>query len=84
MLEKRVIAITALALKTHPSKISHTSRFVRDLGADSLDVVEILLDIEQEWNITFTDEAVNNIQTVGDVIDYLRQAVRKTEEEPQP
>ena len=79
LLEKRVIATVAQMLSLRTEKITRKSNFTRDLGADSLDLVEVVIALEKEWGITFTGEALNSIQTVGDVIDYIFVATRNEE-----
>ena len=54
------------------SKIESSSNFVKDLSADSLDEVEILMAIEDEYELIFSDEEMSKAKTVQDVIDFLR------------
>lgn len=55
------------------SEVVLDASFVYDLGADSLDVVEIIMDIEKEFQITIPDETASNIYTVGDAIDFIER-----------
>ncbi len=52
-------------------EITMDTSFVEDLEADSLDVVELIMAIESEFNISVEDEDVENIKTVGDVVNYI-------------
>ena len=52
-------------------KITPNSNFIDDLGADSLDTVELIMAFEEEFNIEIPDEEAEKIQTVGDAIDYI-------------
>ncbi len=54
-----------------PEKVTLESEIIKDLGADSLDVVEMLLSLEENFNITVTDEQTENIKTVKDIVDII-------------
>ena len=56
------------------SEISHEASFTNDLGADSLDTVELIMEFEKEFDIAIPDEEAEKIQTVGMAIDYLENA----------
>ncbi len=70
MLEK-VINIIANQLDVDPSTITADTRLVEDLKADSLDIVELVMDMEQEFDIEIPDEELLNIHTIGDIIDRI-------------
>ncbi len=57
------------------SKITMDSDIVKDIGADSLDIVELLMDAESEWGITIDDEVVKDFHTVGDVVRYIESHI---------
>ena len=65
-----VIAIVKETLCCKRDVTENTS-FVKDLEADSLDLVELIMDIEQAFDVEVDDEVLKNIHTVGDVVDYL-------------
>ena len=54
-----------------PEKVTMESEIIKDLGADSLDVVEMLLSLEENFNITVTDEQTDSIKTVKDIVDII-------------
>ena len=57
------------------SKITEDSDIIKDIGADSLDIVEILMDAENEWGITIEEEDVKNLHTIGDVVKYIESRI---------
>ena len=56
-----------------PDQVTRESRFVEDLGADSLDTVELVMAIEEEFQVEIDDETAEGWSTVGDVIEYLER-----------
>lgn len=69
--EDRVRKIVCNQMGTTPDKISKETSFVNDLGADSLDTVELVMEFEDEFEISIPDEDAENIQTVGAAVDYI-------------
>lgn len=57
------------------SKITKDSDIIKDIGADSLDIVEFLMDAENEWGITIEEEDVKNLHTIGDVVKYIESRI---------
>jgi acyl carrier protein len=53
-------------------KVTDTASFIDDLGADSLDTVELVMAFEEEFNVEIPDDAAEKIQTVGDAISFIR------------
>ena len=72
--EERVVAIVAEQLGADKEKITEKTSFVNDLGADSLDQVELVMELEEEFDITIPDDAADKIQTVGQAIEYIEKA----------
>ena len=72
-IEDRVRKIVCNQMGTTPDKISRETSFVNDLGADSLDTVELVMEFEDEFEISIPDEDAEKIQTVGNAIDYITQ-----------
>ena len=54
-------------------KLTDEASFIEDLGADSLDIVELVMEFEKEFNIDIPDEDAEKLRTVGDAIGYLNQ-----------
>lgn len=70
-IENSVYSIIEEKLGVDGSEISRDASFTDDLGADSLDTVELIMEFEKEFDITIPDEEAEDIQTVGDAVDYL-------------
>ena len=69
--EERVKKIVCDQMGTTPDKINRETSFINDLGADSLDTVELVMEFEDEFEISIPDEDAEKIQTVGNAIDYI-------------
>jgi acyl carrier protein len=63
-------------LGVEESEVTAEASFTNDLGADSLDTVELIMEFEKEFNISIPDEQAENIATVGDAVSYLEQNVK--------
>ena len=72
-LESKVESIIVEKLGVDESDISRDASFTDDLGADSLDTVELIMEFEKEFDITIPDEDAEKIITVGDAVDYLEK-----------
>jgi acyl carrier protein len=72
----KVVKIVAEHLDVEVSKVSDTSSFVDDLGADSLDQVELVMAFEEEFNIEIPDEAAEKIATVSDAVAFIEKAAK--------
>lgn len=59
-------------LSVEPEEISMESSFIDDLGADSLDIVELVMALETEFDLEIPDEEAEKISTVGDVVEYIK------------
>ncbi len=69
----RVKAIIVDKLGVDESEVQNESSFTNDLGADSLDTVELIMEFEKEFNIAIPDDQAENIQTVGNAISYIEE-----------
>lgn len=73
---EKVQAMLAEQLDIDADKITLQSEVVKDLGADSLDVVELLMQLEEEFGVTLPDSEIENIKTVQDIVNLL-QSIEK-------
>ncbi|OMH40103.1 acyl carrier protein [Desulfurobacterium indicum] len=71
-IEEKVKELIADRLGVDPEEVTPDASFVEDLGADSLDTVELVMALEEEFGIEIPDEDAEKIQTVGDAIEYIK------------
>ena len=62
-----------MQLPIDSSRIVESARMVEDLGADSANLMMLIMDLETEFNLTVEDEALGTIKTVGDIVDYIQK-----------
>ena len=74
-IEKKVKEIIIDKLGIEESEITDSASFTNDLGADSLDTVELIMEFEKEFNVSIPDEDAEKIGTVGQAISYLKENV---------
>ncbi len=70
-IEERVIKIVCDQMGATPDKVTKETSFINDLGADSLDTVELVMEFEDEFEISIPDEDAEKIQSVGNAIEYI-------------
>ncbi|NOY40838.1 MAG: acyl carrier protein [Planctomycetes bacterium] len=70
---ERVTDIVSEQLGVEKDKISSETSFVNDLGADSLDTVELVMELEEEFDVNIPDDAAEKIQTVGQAVSFIDQ-----------
>ncbi len=70
---EKVKKIVAEKLGVPEAKVTEEASFVNDLGADSLDVVEFVMEVEKEFDITIPDEEAAKLATVGDAVKYIEE-----------
>ena len=73
---ERIKEIIVDKLGVEPSEVTPEASFANDLGADSLDTVELIMEFEKEFNISIPDEAAEKIVSVGDSITYLEENIK--------
>ena len=73
----KVQAIIAEKLSVDAAEVTPEKSFTNDLGADSLDTVELMMEFEKEFGIQIPDEAAEQISTVGDAIKYIENTINK-------
>ena len=71
--EDKIKSIIAEQLGVKPEEVTPTAYFVDDLGSDSLDIVELIMALEEEFNVEIPDEDAEKMKTVGDVIKYIEE-----------
>ena len=76
-IESKVIDIIVEKLGVSKSQVTMESSYTADLNADSLDVVELVMEFEKEFGITISDDATQKISTVGDTVAYITEALTK-------
>ena len=74
-IEDKVKDIIVKELGVEKSEVTLNANFIYDLGADSIDAVDLILAFEKEFGITILDDQVKNINTVGDAIDYINKLI---------
>ncbi len=72
-MKQKVTEIIVKKLGVEESQVTETANFTKDLGADSLDTVELIMEFEKAFDITIEDSDAEKIQTVGDVVSYLSE-----------
>ena len=76
-IEEKVKDIIVEQLGVNPEQVTLQASFIEDLGADSLDIVELVMAFEEEFSVEVPDEDAEKLQTVGDVINYIKQRAKQ-------
>ncbi len=76
-IEERVKEIIIKQLDTNNKPVTLETSFVNDLGADSLDIVELVMEFEDTFDMSIPDEDAEKIQTVGDAVNYIKEHTQK-------
>ena len=80
VIESRVIEIVSEQMGVDKSEVTRETSFINDLNADSLDTVELVMEFEDEFDMSIPDEEAEKIQTVGAAIDYIVNIVKNKNE----
>ena len=72
-IEEKVVQIVSEQMSVDKKEISRNTSFVNDLNADSLDTVELVMELEDEFDMTIPDEEAEKLKTVGEAIDYIQK-----------
>lgn len=80
-IEQKVIDIISEQMGVDKSEITRETSFINDLNADSLDTVELVMEFEDEFDMSIPDEEAEKIQTVGAAIDYIVKVARSQKQE---
>jgi len=75
--DERVIGIVCENLGVNKEQVTRQTSFIEDIGADSLDIVELVMELEEEFEITIPDDQAEQIKTVGEAIDYIERELAK-------
>ncbi len=70
-IQERLVSLIIEKLGVDASEVTPEARFIDDLGADSLDIVELIMDLEDEFDLEIPDEEAEKLSTVGDAIKYI-------------
>ena len=73
--KEKVVSIIVDKLGVNPEDVVETASFTNDLGADSLDTVELIMELEKEFNVTIPDDQAEKISTVGDALKYIEENI---------
>lgn len=73
----KVVAVVVDKLNVSAQEVLPTAHFANNLGADSLDQVELVMELERVFGMHINDDEATNLQTVGSVVDYLEEALAK-------
>ena len=76
-LEQRVKDLVIKQLGVDAGKVNNDSSFIEDLGADSLDTVELVMALEEEFDVEIPDEDAEKIRTVGEAVNYIKDKAAK-------
>ena len=76
-IEEKVKDIIVEQLGVNPEQVTPQASFIEDLGADSLDIVELVMAFEEEFGVEVPDEDAEKLQTVGDVINYIKERAKQ-------
>ena len=74
---EKVRELIAQEFSIDPSKIEMETKLAEDLGADSLDAVELIMALEDEFGIEVDDDAAQNAKTIGDLVNYIDSKIKK-------
>lgn len=74
---ERVMRVVSEQLGIEQERLTLETSFINDLGSDSLDLVELVMELEEEFQITIPEEATDDVQTIGDVVRHIENELNK-------
>ena len=78
--EQKVIEIVCEHLAVNKEQVTRSTNFIEDIGADSLDIVELIMELEEEFDIQIPDDQAEKIKTVGEAVDVIEVAVKNKQQ----
>lgn len=75
--KERVLNVVSEQLGFNKEDLTMETSFINDLGSDSLDLVELVMELEEEFGITIPEEATDDVQTIGDVVEHIEKELEK-------
>lgn len=75
-IRQRVIDIVCEHLAVNKDQVTDNTSFIEDIGADSLDIVELVMELEEEFDIQIPDDQAEKIKTVGEAVEYIKVAIK--------
>ena len=79
----KVIGLVAERMGVEPDQVTENTHFVNDLQSDSLDMAELVIDLEEEFSLSISDEEAQKIETVGQAIKYIEDKQQQQAQQPQ-
>ncbi len=75
-IRQKVVDIVCEHLAVNKDQVTDKTSFIEDIGADSLDIVELVMELEEEFDIQIPDDQAEKIKTVGEAVDYIEKAIK--------
>ncbi len=75
----KVVGLVAERMGFEPQQITEATHFVNDLQSDSLDMAELVIDLEEGFDVTISDEEAQKIETVGQAVEYIKQSQQQSQ-----
>ena len=76
-IKDKIVSIIVDKLGVEPAEVTNEASFTNDLGADSLDTVELIMEFEKEFDLAIPDDQAEKISTVGEAISHIEEAIKK-------
>jgi acyl carrier protein len=76
-IQQKVVDIVCEHLSVNKDQVKPETSFIEDIGADSLDIVELVMELEEEFDIQIPDDQAEKIKTVGEAVEHIKKAVRE-------
>ncbi|QEL19712.1 acyl carrier protein [Limnoglobus roseus] len=80
-IRQKVIDIVCEHLAVNKDQVTDKTSFIEDIGADSLDIVELVMELEEEFDIQIPDDQAEKIKTVGEAVEHIKVAVKNKDKD---